>query len=731
MKTNVQTFCREFSQELDPFSSRLGEALGSLSGQSDLSRLGGTLLNLREVQQRLKTLQDKIGGQQAFLLIFGPLKSGKSTLMNAVSGAYVSEVSSLPAYPALVYVKNGEEVRFEATSYSGQKRQFRDNLEMTDAVHEDHEHLAARILEIERSGEAFDPRQHYPEAIRRIDVELPAPDLAESGTVLVDTPGLYSRMKFGYDQMTRDFRDTAACAIFVVKTDNLFFEKVFEEFEELLGCFSRIFLVSNIDTSKQDLKPDGTLEASLESRDPGKIIDAFRSLSMSATLREAIDDGRLNIYSIDLLKAASRRLRERAGTEDSQAAGSYASEAGDGFERFLEDLTSYLNSSDYLNDFMFDSLRVARDLGREALELVASRAAEELRQSTGRVREGLEKDRARLAAVEQLQQSNLNEAFDHLLREKDRLNEHSADHTRRLGDILEQEVEAWMKYDGTWNELVEGRLNSVLQEETGSDAEALEEQVRSLVDNPQGGARFSKAQQDSLRLLGLPVDEIARKELHRLGQTSGSNGLRLQIDREEIPFKRTLGDYLLLRSRKQSREMLFGRTGNEPIPPSLKHKRLSGAGEARLKEIVRRFVDEKLPALQGSYFGQLVDDYTDNFTQALRQRLTEMKGSLQRAVAEAEGKLAEGERASGLMDEIRGAAERFNSAIDELRERHGVEQNGPGQVQEAAIPQEGEVSWGNGDAEEISYDLDEKDESEGNGGFLGEQLWEEGRDSRQ
>jgi ribosome biogenesis GTPase A len=39
------------------------------------------------------------------VLIFGPLKSGKSTLMNAIAAAYVSEVSSLPAYPCLVCVR--------------------------------------------------------------------------------------------------------------------------------------------------------------------------------------------------------------------------------------------------------------------------------------------------------------------------------------------------------------------------------------------------------------------------------------------------------------------------------------------------------------------------------------------------------------------------------------------------------------------------------------------------
>ena len=71
--------------------------------------------------------------------------------------------------------------------------------------------------------------------------------------ILVDTPGLYSRMNFGYDVLTREFRDGAACAVFVVKTDNLFLEQVFAEFNQLLGLFSRIFIVVNVDSGKRDL----------------------------------------------------------------------------------------------------------------------------------------------------------------------------------------------------------------------------------------------------------------------------------------------------------------------------------------------------------------------------------------------------------------------------------------------------------------------------------------------
>src|SRR5690606_37408736 len=123
-------------------------------------------------------------------------------------------------------------------------------------------------------------------------------------------------------------------------------------------------------------------------------------------------------------------------------------------------------SSDYLNDFMFDSMRVARDLASETLQLVASRAADELRENAGELRENLELDRRRLEALEKLEQSAWSDAFGHLYDGKRAmLEESSRDQGRRLGGILQEQVDAWMKSDESWNELL-ARLNAQLQRET-------------------------------------------------------------------------------------------------------------------------------------------------------------------------------------------------------------------------------------------------------------------------
>ena len=74
-----------------------------------------------------EALADKVAAQQAYVLIFGPLKSGKSTLMNAIAATYVSEVSSLPAYPCLVFVHNGERREYVVADYSGTTQTFGDS----------------------------------------------------------------------------------------------------------------------------------------------------------------------------------------------------------------------------------------------------------------------------------------------------------------------------------------------------------------------------------------------------------------------------------------------------------------------------------------------------------------------------------------------------------------------------------------------------------------------------
>ena len=84
MLTQLGTYCQQFDGTLRPLLQQLATALAAIDGAAEARGLQSPL---RELQHQLKALCDKVLEQQAYVLIFGPLKSGKSTLMNAIAGS--------------------------------------------------------------------------------------------------------------------------------------------------------------------------------------------------------------------------------------------------------------------------------------------------------------------------------------------------------------------------------------------------------------------------------------------------------------------------------------------------------------------------------------------------------------------------------------------------------------------------------------------------------------------
>lgn len=702
IKTDIFEFCQTYAGILKPFVAALDTARADIQGKGDAETLQRPMAGFSDVLHRMDSLLHKVEEQQAYLIIFGPLKSGKSTLMNAISAAYVSEVTSLPAYPCLVHVKHGDECSFVATRYSGEKLKFADNAGLQAVIRQSHETLAERLREVEDRGETFDPGVHYPDAIRRVDVALPTRNLKDSLTVLVDTPGLYTRMKFGYDLMTREFRNSAACAVFVVKTDNLFLEQVFVEFNDLLDLFSRIFIVVNIDSNKRDLSADGTLQPSLESKSPGEVIRAFESLVMSAPLRRAQEAGRLKIYPIDLLNSAAAAMRlaaEPPTNEDAPAetaaigeetapdagepdaaptppqgpaaaAGGLATlsplptpaapheaaepdltempageadtapETDDGktsampagwtdhpeasFALFLKDLTDYLNSNDYLHEFMGDALLMGTNLGAEIQEHCSqdSTAALEVRQQEHEAE--LRRTVARLAAIGKLEALNLKDAFVHIRNE---LQKHVIDVAVAAANEARQkalnQLEQWFDSDLSVAAL-QREWAAILANCGKRVAGECHLKVRALVSSPLGGIRID----DSLRALTPGLDEMLEPAVASArGALDGNAPVLLtnpfQIEPENLKVRKSLWDWLAFRSLAVVRRRLFGPPDemDREVSISIKEKRLGLEGRQALEErilgeLARQFPSEALRVSESSF-----TRYIDMYGKALRETL--------------------------------------------------------------------------------------------------------------
>jgi len=620
MKTEISRFCEVCSHSLGTLPASLDIAIGHF--EAGRPQLPASLAALNEIRARLRSLTDKLKSQQAYLLIFGPLKSGKSTLMNAVSGAYVSEVTSLPGYPCLVFVRHANKPRYSITRYNGRESAFSGPAALNEVVAEAHHALAREIRVSDEKGEDFDPRTTFAEAIRRIDIQLPVPALAESSTVLVDTPGLYSRMNFGYDVLTREFRDSAACAVFVVKTDNLFLEQVFMEFNQLLGLFSRIFIVVNVDAGKRDLQPDGSLGPSAESQSPERVVEAFTTLSMGGPLRVAYQAGRVRIHAVDLLGAASAFL---SGNEED--AGKHRA----AFDAFQKDLTEYLNSSDYTKEFIRDSLKQGKTLCSEAVAVLDDKEFEAVRTHQQGLTMKLRELDLRIAAVERLQKADWPAMFNRLREDNTRGGDDAVRaRAAQAREDMRGGLKRWLGNGDSLGALTNKHWNPVLVEAGKSLSDTSRERVRRLGATENGGLAAPVVVQADMQTAGFSVAAASKRVLAALNAEDDTKPYQGKLDMEIVPVRKKFWDWILFRSVSSVRRRMFGEDGNKEVMPEEKSKRLLEESRAAFEAHIEDSIKARFPALPQKFSDSLADNYVKRMVSEVSAELVELLDQLKR-----------------------------------------------------------------------------------------------------
>ena len=674
MRTVLSRFSEDFVRSVRPLLDPLEGAAEAFANATESVPGRDALPDLRELRHQLEVLVNKVDDQNAFVLIFGPLKSGKSTLMNALSAAYVSEVSSLPAYPCMVYVSHAEEKSFLVTRYNGDTDVIERTEDVKAYVELAHDELVKALHRVENAGDEFDPAVHYPEAIRRIDVRVPAKALERSGAVLVDTPGLYSRMKFGYDRMTRDFRDAAASAIFVVKSDNLFLEQVFNEFNELLDLFSRIFLIVNVDSGKRDLGPAGDLVPSLEQEQPEKIVEAFKSYAMSAPLKRAYEEGRLKLYPIDLLRSASARLRgERGGLDAVEPSGETPE---DTFSTFAADLAQFLNSTDYMVAFIQDSLRRSDTLLSEASEVLER---DDVRAIGNELEELWQRKVAadrRREAVETLSAFGWESAFDDFEQKlagqvKDRVHV-SSDQT---ADALDDALDAWFQSDASVQSLIDDEIKPLLAEHHQGLAGFLQDTLGREASGPAGGIQVAPELSAELERAEIRADQLARQTLRTIRSSIPAAPLDKPLTISDVPVKKRIRDWMFLRRKSSVQRRLFGPDSNPTlrIPRAEKEARLGREGKLAMKKAIDRYKNEFFPAARDSVREHVLWQYSVSMSKALRKKLEERGATVGEELGGLDGRVRELGVVHDKLDRLRAAIQEARGATAELGTNRNVE----------------------------------------------------------
>lgn len=649
MRTQLGTYCPQFDAILRPWLADLAAALASLDRAAVDHPAKPLRGELAELQHHVQALCDKVAGQQAYVLIFGPLKSGKSTLMNAIAGAYVSEVSSLPAYPCLVFTSAGATRRYRTTGYDGSQAEFHDAKALHQHIEQAHGELAAAIRRTEQDGAVFDPQEHLPRAIRRVDVEVPKSDLAATGAVLVDTPGLYTRMRFGYDRMTRDFRNAAACAIFVVKSDTLFLEQVFAEFQQLLDLFSRIFLVVNVDAQKRDVAADGRLVPSLEQSEPAAILRAFEQLAMSAGLQRAAAAGKVKMYPVDLLHAAASTLQKQP--MDQQPAG---------FRAFRQDLADYLASSEYLAAFLRDSLQRAHHLLGLGQALTATLPAQRLAARLAELDAELAFLREERQRTEQALQLDWQAPFARTGRELDAELERCArDAGAKLVRTLGASIDTWFLSSQSLHWLVHDQWTPLIRDYRDEVTTAGRRTFEQQQTQPNAGLDLPDGLPELLRRAGADLRAVRAAALAELGACRFALGDTVPVDPAAIPLKKGLLDQVLFRALETVRQRLFGarERPDRKIPGKEKAARLGETGRLYLHQCVAKFRNDLAPsthaALRQHFVSALAAAGASKLTACLR---TYLPALAQRSAAVEAARAALADVAAPLRDLARRAA---------------------------------------------------------------------------
>ena len=662
MRTPLTDFSEQFQLAAQLVEGPLSDLVARLGAGLDEELERELAPELRQLGGELEALRSKVEEQRVQVMIFGPLKSGKSTLMNALAGAFVSEVTSLPAYPAVVFVGHGDVPSFRILRYDGSREEVADAAGLRALIDEAHADLAEALRNADRTGRAADLQTDLPRAIRRIDISLPeATDLAAAEAVLVDTPGLYTRMRIGYDALTRHSKRVASVAVFVVKADSLFLEQVFGEFAELLEIYGRIFLVLNVDSRRMDLAPTGELVPSLEQSAPERIVRAFEELTMSARLKQAFDEGRLAIYPVDLLRAASARLRR---------AENGAAEAAD-FERLRADLSAHLNCDDYLNAFISDAL-TRGGMVLDQLEGACARPA--LRHFIARLgshsvelhrRQCLIDDVAALGTVawpSELESGP--SAVMQLSRRRDEL----------VGEFLPARtaaaLDAWFASSDSLRDLIQEQLiplgDEARQRLRAGLLEDLRKRVAAEEDVLANAELRKRAERCGVELLVIARDAYRAVERRPLPPLEA----RAPLAPEQIPVRRRPLDFLLARSRAKVRRRLFGRDEKPvlEVAPERKERLLgSSARRAMLAAIAAsqaRAVDDQLVGLDRD----LRQAFAASFEERLRAALAAREADLAPRLQALKHMVAEGRAFMLAIEHLRAEIGAARSALQALRD---------------------------------------------------------------
>ncbi|HSR70258.1 MAG TPA: hypothetical protein VLU25_20180 [Acidobacteriota bacterium] len=274
-----------------------------------------------ELRERFGSLYRRTARPEVRTMVTGPLKAGKSTLLNALArNPHVSQISQLPAYPCFVEVRDLERDQ-QGTPLEDARSMFyrQDGSLGRETSHQQGiEFLDGLLDDYIRAGK--DAPIEYERVVQKVD--LPK---GEAGVelVLIDSPGLFFNRRvdatfFPSEDLaseaanpevldrTRDMYLETDVVIFVIRPEQLFFEAV----ADYLRSFARrtkmrVFILVNASTHSKVQKGTEIVDFN-QVEEHEKIRDYFLQHIADGDLLDDIrSERRISLHFADLLDAAT------------------------------------------------------------------------------------------------------------------------------------------------------------------------------------------------------------------------------------------------------------------------------------------------------------------------------------------------------------------------------------------------------------------------------------------
>ena len=353
--------------------------------------------------KQLSTLRGRLKRPEVRILLLGPLKSGKSSLMNVVAESpYVSQINQLPAYPCVVEVRD---IDRDGSGSSEGSVFYKNGLpETAISLKEGRDRLDHLLRDYIRGGEAANVE--YDRVVQQIDLHLAQDDL---NLVLIDSPGVMFA-KEGYSEATRGELEEADVAVFVIRPEQLFFQSI----KEYLNDFAeqartrRVFILVNV-TTQAKTQRDGRFVDCDQTELKEELLQYFyhhiANESLNAALRRETD---ISIHFADLYIAGAATL-----DNDGEALKNYNSNNSE-TRRTINQIKAYIREEDLAAKKISDlcgKLDLAKEKGCEFLKQQLQMATAQLDCLNTRRAEQtkrLEQERGEWAKIRKtLEESNL------------------------------------------------------------------------------------------------------------------------------------------------------------------------------------------------------------------------------------------------------------------------------------------------------------------------------------